>query len=313
MDIIFYHPSFNPQSWIEGLQQRLPAARVRAWTPGDTGHADYALVRQPPEEMLRGRLGLKAVFALGAGVDDILSQLRQHPDLLAPGVPLFRLEDTGMARQMQEYALYHVLGWFRRFTEYQQQKQQACWQHLPVYSRESFTVGLLGAGVLGRSVADCLKAWGFPVRCWSRSPKEMPGVTSFHGNDRLHDFLSGTQVLINLLPNTPQTAGIINRDLMSQLKPQAFILNLARGAHLVEADLLAALEAGEVKAAALDVFEKEPLDQQHPFWRHPDIAITPHNAAVTLPEEAMHYIASAIAQFEKGEMPAGQVDLSRGY
>lgn len=313
MDVIFYHPSFNPQKWIAGLQALLPDARVRHWTPGDKQHADYALVRQPPEEMLKGRHDLKAVFALGAGVDDILSQLRQHPDLLAPNVPLFRLEDTGMALQMQEYALYHVLGWFRRFTDYQQQKQQACWQHLPAYPRESFTIGLLGAGVLGRSVAECMKAWGFPVRCWSRTPKAMPGVTSFYGNDQLPDFLSGTQVLINLLPNTPQTVGIINRELMSQLKPQAFILNLARGAHLVEEDLLAALDAGEVKAAALDVFVTEPLDKQHPFWQHPDIAITPHNAAVTLPEEAMRYIAAAIAQYEKGETPAGQVDLSRGY
>ncbi|WP_380177494.1 glyoxylate/hydroxypyruvate reductase GhrA [Kalamiella sp. sgz302252] len=312
MDIIFYHPSFKAEKWLAGLQQRLPQARVRAWQPGDDAPADYALVRQPPVEMLQGR-ELKGVFALGAGVDDILGQLRQHPEMLAEGVPLFRLEDTGMGRQMQEYAVWHVLGWFRRFNEYQQQKSQALWQPLRNFSRETFTIGILGAGVLGSSVAESLRFWGFPVSCWSRSPKTIPGVTSFHGEEQLGEFLAGTQVLINLLPNTPQTEGILNRALLSQLRPEAYLINLARGAHLVEEDLLAALAAGEIKAAALDVFAQEPLAQDHPFWAHPAIAITPHNAAVTLPEEAMDYIAEAIRLRETGEMPAGEVDLTRGY
>lgn len=313
MDIIFYHPFFNADKWIAGLQQRLPQACVRVWRPGDDAPADYALVRQPPVAMLQNRSGLKGVFALGAGVDDILAQLRNHPDMLTAGVPLFRLEDTGMGRQMQEYAVYHVLGWFRRFNEYQQQKSEARWQHLRNHSRDAFSIGILGAGVLGRSVAESLKPWGFPLRCWSRTPKNLPGVTSFYGQEQLAEFLSGTQVLINLLPNTSQTVGILNRQLLSQLKPQAFLLNLARGPHLVEDDLLAAMAAGEIKAAALDVFVQEPLPQEHPFWAHPDIAITPHNAAVALPDDAMDYIASAIRQRESGEMPAGRVDLVRGY
>lgn len=313
MDILFYHPTFNAQNWIDGLQQRLPDARVRAWTPGDNAPADYALARQPPVDVLKGRKGLKAVFALGAGVDDFLNQLRQHPEMLPEGMPLFRLEDTGMGRQMQEYAVYHILGWFRRFTEYQQQKTQARWQHLPNRRREDFTIGILGAGVLGSSVAESLKYWGFPLRCWSRSPKDISGVTSFHGAEQLGEFLAGSQVLINLLPNTPQTEGILNRQLLSQLKPQAYLLNLARGAHLVEPDLLAALDAGELAGAALDVFVNEPLAQNHPFWSHPAIAITPHNAAVTLPEEAMDYIAKSIAQLNAGETPSGQVDVTRGY
>lgn len=313
MEIIWYHPTFDEQAWINGLQQRLPGANVRRWQPGDTAPADYALVRSPPPEMLRGRRDLQAVFAIGAGVDDILSQLRQYPDMLAAGVPLFRLEDTGMSLQMQEYAVYTVLRWFRRFDDYQLQQQQSRWQHLPTCPRAAFGIGILGAGVLGASVAASLRPWGFPLRCWSRSAKAIAGVASFHGAEQLPAFLAGSRVLINLLPSTPETAGIINRDLLQQLPDGAYVLNLARGAHVVEADLLAALNEGKIKAAALDVFQHEPLTADHPFWSHPRVAITPHNAAVTLPEEAMNYIAGAIRQLETGEEPKGRVDLTRGY
>ena len=312
MDILYYHPTFDADYWLNGLRRRIPGANIRLWQPGDDLPADYAVVREPPVEMLKGRK-LKALFAIGAGVDDILGQIKHNPEMLAEGTPLFRLEDTGMSLQMQEYAVYHVLGWFRRFNEYQQQKREAHWQHLPNNNREEFTIGLLGAGVLGSSVAKSMKAWGFPVRCWSRSPKQIDGVTSFHGQEQLSDFLSGTKVLINLLPNTPQTVGIINRQLLSQLQPGAFLMNLARGPHVVDDDLLAALEAGEIKAAALDVFNVEPLPEDHPFWTHSDIAITPHNAAVTLPEEAMNYISRSILQLEDNQMPEGRVNLELGY
>ena len=180
MEIIWYHPSQAPDRWLAGLRQRLPQANVRYWQPGDTAPADYAVVRSPPTEMLAGR-PLKGVFAMGAGVDEILKQLRAHPEMLADDVPLFRLEDTGMARQMQEYANWCVLGWFRRFADYRQQQQQANWQPLDTADRANFTIGVLGAGVLGRSVLESLRQWGFPLRCWSRSPKHIDVVETFHG------------------------------------------------------------------------------------------------------------------------------------
>lgn len=313
MDILFYHPTFDTASWIERLQQALPEARIRAWQPGDDQAADYALVWQPPVEMLRGRRGLKAVFALGAGVDAILNKLAAHPEMLPESVPLFRLEDTGMGRQMQEYAVSQVLHWFRRFDDYQAQKQQGRWQPLAEYPHEEFTIGILGAGVLGGQVAESLTAWGFPVRCWSRSRKQFPGVTSYAGNEELPAFLNGTRVLINLLPNTPHTVGIINQALLAQLQPQAFVLNLARGAHLVEDDLLAALDGGQVKGAMLDVFAREPLPSDSPLWAHPRVAITPHVAAITLPAQAVAWIASSLKQLERGENPGGQVDRQLGY
>ncbi|PIF22468.1 glyoxylate/hydroxypyruvate reductase GhrA [Candidatus Pantoea floridensis] len=312
MEIIWYHPSLAPQSWLDGLQQRLPEARVRQWQPGDNAPADYAVVRSPPVEMLAGR-ELKGVFAMGAGVDEILKQLRDNPQMLADDVPLFRLEDTGMARQMQEYANWCVLGWFRRFAEYRQQQQRAQWQELDAIDRENFTIGVLGAGVLGRSVLESLRQWGFPLRCWSRSAKQIDGVQSFHGRDRLNAFLDGTQVLIDLLPTTPETTNLIDSQLLRVLPHGACFLNLARGAHVVEADLLAALNSGKLAAAALDVFQTEPLPQDHPLWSHPHVTITPHTAAITLPGEAMNYIAAAILAVQQGQQPSGLVDRRRGY
>lgn len=313
MDIIFYHPTFDTQSWLAGLQQHLPQARLRQWQPGDNKPADFALVWHPPVDMLAGRTELKGVFALGAGVDSILSQLQTHPNMLAEGVPLFRLEDTGMGQQMQEYAVSQVLHWFRRFDDYQLQKQQGRWQPLADYRREDFTIGILGAGVLGAKVAESLMTWGFPVRSWSRTRKEVPGITSYAGTEELGDFLNGTRVLINLLPNTAQTQGIINKTRLEQLADEAYVLNLARGVHLNEADLLSALESGKLKGAMLDVFAKEPLPADSPLWKHPRVAITPHVAAVTRPQEAMEYIAKTILQIEKGDMPAGQVSRQHGY
>ncbi|WP_299999366.1 glyoxylate/hydroxypyruvate reductase GhrA [uncultured Cedecea sp.] len=313
MDIIFYHPALTVDNWLQAFKRAIPQARIRQWTKGDDAPADYALVWNPPVEVLRQRKGLKAVFVLGAGVDAILSKFQQYPDMLAQGVPLYRLEDTGMAQQMQEYAVSQVLHWFRRFDDYQLQKIAGQWQPLDEYRHEEFTVGLLGAGVLGGKVAESLTAWGFPVRCWSRSNKEYPGVSSYVGNEQLPAFLSGTRVLINLLPNTPQTAGIINQNLLNQLAEGAYVLNLARGAHLVESDLLAALDSGKIKGAMLDVFAKEPLPVDSPLWRHPRVAITPHIAAVSRPDEAATFIASTVARIEEGTVPAGEVSISRGY
>lgn len=313
MNIIYYHPLFNAQEWLAGIKQRLPQAEIREWQRGDERPADYALVWRPPHEMLANRRDLKAVFALGAGVDAILDQERKHPGTLPAGVPLLRLEDTGMAQQMQEYALSYVLRYFRRFDEYQALQQRQEWQPLDPHSLDDFTIGILGAGVLGQSVARKLTEFGFSVRCWSRSAKQIDGVQSFAGEAQRAAFLDGVKLVINLLPNTPETVGILNRELFAQLSTGAYLINIARGAHLVEADLLVALEQGQLAAATLDVFAREPLPQDHPFWRHPRVTITPHIAAITLPQQAMDQIAANIRALEAGHAPAGVVDRQRGY
>ncbi|HDH1440189.1 TPA: glyoxylate/hydroxypyruvate reductase GhrA [Klebsiella quasipneumoniae subsp. similipneumoniae] len=312
MEIIFYHPTFDTQYWIRELEKQLPGARVREWKAGDNQPADYALVWHPPVEMLQGR-ALKAVFALGAGVDSILSKLRDHPDMLPLSIPLFRLEDTGMGRQMQEYAVSQVLHWFRRFDDYQALKLASRWQPLPEYRADEFTIGIMGAGVLGAKVAESLQPWGFPLRVWSRSRKSWPQVRSFAGQAELGGFLQGTRVLINLLPNTAETVGIINQTLLAQLPDESYLLNLARGVHVVEEELLAALNNGKLKGAMLDVFSREPLPQESPLWAHPRVAMTPHVAGVTRPMEAIAYIAGTISRLERGESVSGQVDRQRGY
>lgn len=206
-----------------------------------------------------------------------------------------------------------MLHWFRRFDDYQALKQQARWEPLADYQREDFTIGILGVGVLGSKVAEALAPWGFPLRCWSRTRKHYPGVTSFAGKEELPQFLDGTRVLINLLPNTAETVGIINKALINQLADNSYLMNLARGVHVVEDDLLAALESGKLKGAMLDVYSKEPLPADNPLWAHPRVAMTPHIAAVTRPAEAIDYIARTISQLEKGEQVTGQVDRQRGY
>lgn len=312
MEIIFYHPTFDTQWWIAALEKQLPGARVREWKSGDNEPADYALVWHPPVEMLQGRT-LKAVFALGAGVDSILSKLREHPEMLPLSIPLFRLEDTGMGLQMQEYAVSQVLHWFRRFDDYQALKQETRWEPLPEFTRDEFTIGIMGAGVLGSKVAESLLAWGFPVRVWSRSHKDWPNVKSFAGEREMGEFLRDTRVLINLLPNTAETVGIINHALLNQLQDQSYLLNLARGVHVNEDELLRALENGKLKGAMLDVFSREPLPVESALWRHPRVAMTPHIAAVTRPQEAIAYIGKTITGLERGETVTGQVDRARGY
>ena len=267
----------------------------------------------PPAAMLRGRNSLKAVFSLSAGVDDLLDAIRADPEMMPSSVPLFRLEDAGMAVQMREYAVHTVLGWHRRFDEYRELQARGEWRMLAVTPYEKFSVGVLGAGVLGLDVARALKAWGFPLRCWSRTRKSWPGVESFAGTEELGAFLSQTRVLINLLPNTAETVGIINAGLLSQLQDGAYVLNLARGVHLNEDDLLASLESGKVKGAMLDVYSREPLPENSPLWKHPRVAMTPHIAAVTRPAEAVDYISRTIMNLESGQVVTGQVNRVRGY
>jgi glyoxylate/hydroxypyruvate reductase A len=311
--IIFYERSTDASLWLHDLARALPEADLREWQPGDTAPADYAIVWRAPRELFANRPDLKAVFNLGAGVDAILDVERKEPGTLPPNAKLVRLEDSGMAQQMVEYAMHAVLRYMRRLDEYEALQREGRWEKLRAHPRERFTVGVLGLGVLGTEVARALTTLGVPVRGFSRSAKQIEGVSTYAGEAQFDAFLDGVQVLINLLPHTPDTEGMLNRRVFAKLAHGAYLVNLARGAHLVDDDLLGALDSGQIAAATLDVFHTEPLPKDHPFWQAPRVTITPHVSAETLREESVEQIARKISALERGESISGIVDMTRGY
>ncbi len=306
MKIHFCCTDFKAEPWIAALRAALPQAEIEVWTPG-APPGDYAVVWAPPQAFLDEQPQLKAVFNLGAGVD-ALTQLKLPLD-----ARLVRLDDAGMSVQMAEYVVHALIRHFREFDGYEADVAQGKWSFRKPRLREDFPVGIMGLGVLGQRVARAVQAFEFPVVGWSRSPKQVPGVRCYAGAGQWPDFLAETRVLVCLLPLTDETRGILNRDSLSRLRPGAYLINVARGAHLVEEDLIPLLDAGQLAGATLDVFRQEPLPAGHPFWRHPKITITPHTAARTLRDESVAQIAAKIARLERGESIAGIVDPSKGY
>lgn len=310
MRILFYAAgSSSPDAWLAELNKEFPQAQVRVWKEGDREPADYAVVWKPPIEMLRGRTDLKAVFNIGAGVDAIL---KFGPELPA-GVPIVRLDDAGMAIQMAEYVTHAVLRYFRRFDEFDLQARERHWRFLKPNEKQDFTVGILGLGVLGTRIAEALAHFDFPLRGWSRSLKDLPGVRCHAGADGLDEFLRASRVLVCILPLTAETTGILNRANLSKLPQGSYLINVARGPHVVEQDLLELVQQRHIAAATLDVFHEEPLPPAHPFWKESRITITPHMSALTLRGDSVRQIAGKIRKLECGEPIAGVIDFTRGY
>ncbi len=310
MDILFAsEKETRPHDWVRALQQALPEHAVRLWGDGQpAGHADVAVVWAPPKDLFLREPRLKWLFNLGAGVDAVLSLPGLPPEL-----PLVRLEDGGMAVQMAEYALYYLLQESRGLARYAQQQAAGHWQPLEDIDRAAWPVGVMGAGAMGARVAQTCAALDYPVVVWSRSGRSVPGAESFGGEAGLPAFLARTRVLINVLPLTPQTRGILCRQTFEQLRPDAFLINIARGGHLVESDLLACLDSGQLRGAALDVFETEPLPAGHPFWADARIRVTPHIAGVSLLAETVRQVADKIRAVARGDAITGVVDRTRHY
>lgn len=313
MKLQLYVPDGRYAPWIEGFAEALPEAQCVTWEDSQGQAVDYAVVWRPPLEMLKGRQDLKAVFNLGAGVDGILRLRDTDPDALPAGVPIVRLDDAGMGAQMAEYVTHAVLRYFRRLDDYAAQQQAGTWKFLKPNRRADFTIGVMGVGTLGAHIARTLASFGFPVRGWSRSPKTVEGVQCHAGEAGQAGFLDGLRVLVNVLPLTPETENIIDAALLNRLAKGAYLINVARGPHLVEEDLLAAVQQGQIAGATLDVFRTEPLPPEHPFWREPRITITPHISALTLREDSIAQIADKIRALRAGKPIAGVVDLQRGY
>jgi glyoxylate/hydroxypyruvate reductase A len=312
MRILLYRPDSEAQAWTADFSQLLPEAEITQWREGASDRlppCDYAVVWAPPAAMLRELAEVKAIFHTGAGVDALL----KFGDALPAHVPIVRLSDAGMGVQMAEYVLHAVLRYFRRFDEYEAQARKGDWTPLPPHRKEDFTIGVLGMGVLGSRVLDALAPFGFPLRGWSRNARSRPGVECFSGTAQLDEFLRGSRVLVNLLPLTPETSNLLDRSRLSALPHQAYVINVARGAHIAEPDLLTLIKSGHIAGATLDAFRNEPLPVQHPFWQEPRITITPHIAAATLRRESVAQISGKIRDLQAGRAIADVVDRGRGY
>ncbi len=292
--------------WVSGLQAAFPSAHVSEWASG-APPADHAVVWAPPQTFLTEQKGLMALFNIGAGVDALL-KLNLAPDTL-----VVRLDDAGMSAQMAEFVCHAVIRHFREFAEYEASSANGDWAFRKPRERSQCPVGVLGLGVLGERVARALVQFEFPVNGWSRSHKAIAGVQSFVGLGELAPFLALSKVLVCLLPLTPETENILNAQTLGQLMPGGYLINVARGAHVVDADVLALLDNGHLAGAALDVFRTEPLPAAHPFWRHPKITVTPHTSARTLRRQSIAQIAGKIAALERGEAISGVVDRTKGY
>jgi glyoxylate/hydroxypyruvate reductase A len=306
MRVLYCSADQDSAAWIPGLQAALPAAQVVLWEPGAAA-ADYAVVWKPPQQLLDEQKNLKALFNTGAGVDALM-KLR-----LPTGVPVIRLDDAGMSVQMAEYVCHAIIRHFRELDSYEADTAQGTWSFRKPRSRLDFPVGVMGLGVLGERVAKAVSHFEFPVHGWSQSPKSIAGVQCFHGRDQWELFLASSRVLVCLLPLTPDTTDILNARSLSLLRPGGYVINVARGAHVVDADLIAAIDRGHLAGATLDVFRVEPLPTEHAFWRHPNITLTPHTSARTLRSESITQIARKIAALENGQAVAGLVEAGRGY
>lgn len=306
MKITLCFASLPPEPWVEGLQKAFPQAEVFAWAPG-APLADHAIVWAPPQQFIDEQNGLKTLFNIGAGVDALL-QLR-----LPPSLKVVRLDDAGMSVQMAEYVCHAVIRHFREFDAYDVDTQSGKWSYRKPRIRADFSVGVMGLGVLGERVTKALQVFEFPVLGYSRSPKDLPGIRSFSGTQGLADFLQSTRVLVNLMPLTSETENMLNHSTLSQLQRGGYVINVARGKHLVEEDLITLIDNGHLAGATLDVFRTEPLPADNPIWAHPKITVTPHTSARTLREESIAQIVGKIKALQRGEPINGVVDPQRGY
>lgn len=313
MKIVLCTSGATRARYESAFSRALPEAKIR-WRDAadDSIHpaaeaADVAIVWKPPAALFAEQPSLRAVFNLGAGVDILLGL----PTLPAE-LPLFRLEDAGMAQPMARYALAAVLRHELRFDTYASDQAQLRWSPAVPRNPAIMQVGVLGLGAIGRVVAATLAAAGYAVRAYSRSPRELAGVSCYSG-ENLDEFLSGLDSLVCVLPLTPATTGLLDRRRLSLLAHGAHLVNLGRGAHVVETDLIELIDSGHLSGATLDVFRVEPLPLSHPFWQRPQILITPHVSGLTQVDDAVRQVADKLRAFWRGEAVSGRVDRERGY
>jgi glyoxylate/hydroxypyruvate reductase A len=306
--------TWDPKHWVERFRKVLPDRDIVVLGEDfDKTRVEYVATWGPKPGSLSGLPNLRALFSLGAGVDHLMG----YPDL--PDVPIVRVAQDDLTHRMSEYVVMHCLMHLRDQHRFDADQRAKRWQpDIAPPTASDVRVGILGFGVLGQDAARKLKMMGFDVAGWSRTPKSVDGFKTYAGEDGLSNFLARTDILVSLIPLTPDTRGILNRSLFEKLAQDGklggpVLINAGRGKLQVEADILACLDDGTLKAATLDVFEVEPLPQDSPLWTHPRVTVSPHNAATSEPEATARYIADQIRRHEAGESFENLVDRRRGY
>lgn len=313
MALLLIGDGMNHEGYAAELRRQKPDIDLRYW-PESKGDPEvrYALAWHPPAGALASYPKLEAIFCTGAGVEHIL----RDPQL--PDVPLARFVDPNLTMRMTEYVCLNVLLHLRRVVDYMAQQREKQWKELPQPGADEVRVGVMGMGVLGQDAAEKLVALGFQVAGWSRTPKEVPGVTCYAGAEQLTAFLNRTDILVCLLPLTRDTEGILSGALFRQLAtdgvmPGPVLINAGRGKLQVEADIVEAMTTGHLFACSLDVFETEPLPKDSPLWRYPRIVITPHMASISDLRAVCRSVLAQIDQVESGGELENVVDVKRGY
>jgi glyoxylate/hydroxypyruvate reductase A len=309
MALMFFSEYDDPREWKEHLVALMPDLDVRIWPDlGRLEDIDCALVWKHKPGDLKRYPNLKMIVNLGAGVDYILTD----PDL-PRGVPIVRLVDPYLTKQMSDYIVLTVLAYHRRFPEFARAQRERRWQYIHPVDPARTRVGVMGLGVLGGDAARRLRELDFQVAGWSRTPKAIDGVASFHGADGLMPFLDRTDILVCLLPRTRDTDDLLDARTLRALPQGARVVNAGRGHLIVDGDLIAALDDGQIAHATLDVFRTEPLPADHPYWRHERVTITPHCASVTLPRTAAPQIIDNLRRLRDGRKLLNRVDPAAGY
>ena len=295
--------------WREEFGKALPDLEFRQWpATGRVEDIEFALVWKPEPGFLRTLPRLKVIFSLGAGVDHIF----EDPHL-PEGVPIVRLVDGELTRQMVEYAVLHTLRFHRQAPEYEAQQRAKRWRELPQKMTNERRVGVMGVGEIGGAVARKLAGFGFDAAGWARTERKIEGVRVYAGQAQLTPFLGRSDIVVCVLPLTPDTTGILNARAFAAMPRGGHVIGIGRGRQLVEADLLAALDSGHLAGAALDVFREEPLPAASPLWAHPKVTVTPHVAAITDPRSALAQVVENIRRVRRGLAPVNVVDPRRGY
>lgn len=314
MALLYLINSWPVEEWTTAMRRQAPDLDVRTWPEaGRLADITYAIAWLPPANVLKSLPNLKLIFSLGAGVDAVL-----RDPTLPQDVPLARIAEPDLTMRMSEYVVLQVLMHHRQQRRHDENQRLKRWDPFPERAASAVSVGVMGLGVLGGDAAQKLRLLGFKVAGWSRSRKSIPGVDCFAGPQEFDSFLERTDILVCLLPHTPETTGIINRDLISKLSRKGpfgapVIINAGRGKQQVEGDILEALDSGALHAATLDVFSTEPLPEESPFWLHPKVTVTPHSAADSDPEMITAYVLRQIRRHQQGLPVENIVDRVRGY